>query len=45
MKEEEGFLGCALGVVLEKLEALFQEDHIHFLQVKIRGNHARTIIA
>ena len=44
MKKEEGLIGFLLLVHLEKFEAFFQEDLIDFLQVKIRRDHARTVI-
>ena len=45
VEEEKGFLGCALGMVLQILQAFLKEDHIDFLQVKIWGDHAWAIVA
>ena len=44
VKEKERFLGRLLGVVIQKLQAPLQENHVHFLQIKARRNHARAVV-
>ena len=44
MKQEEGFPGRVFCMVFKEFYALVEEDHIDFLQVEIRGDHARAII-
>ena len=45
VKQEERLVGRFLLVVLQKLEALLQEDHVHLLEVEAGRDHAGPVVA